>query len=98
RLSRRCVSGNPEGGNGRCIDPSARSGLAARMHRLLREPLLQFLLLGAVLVVLRGALGPPSDSRRIEVDETARRGLLQDQLRRTGAAPTPEEERRLIER
>jgi len=68
------------------------------MHGLLREPLLRFVLLGAVLVVLRSALGPTSESRRIEVDASVRRGLRQDQLRRSGSAPTPEEEQRLIER
>lgn len=76
---------------------AGRSSLAA-LGRLAREPLLHFLVLGAAVLALYRAVAPAEPGRRIVLSEDALRGLRQEHLRRTGAPPTPEEEKALIDR
>jgi peptidyl-prolyl cis-trans isomerase C len=65
-------------------------------RRLLREPLLHFALLGALLIALQTRYAA-SSGRRIVVDASTLRGLRQDFLRRTGAPPDAAEEAALVE-
>jgi peptidyl-prolyl cis-trans isomerase C len=65
--------------------------------RLVREPLVHFLVLGALLLAIeRRTVSPPG--REIVLDATAREALAADHLRRTGRAPTPDEETHLVAR
>jgi len=66
--------------------------------RWLREPLLHFVVLGAVVFALHRLLAPPAPSRQIVVTEALRRGMRQEHLRRQGAAPTAAEEDAIIQR
>jgi peptidyl-prolyl cis-trans isomerase C len=72
--------------------------MRAIARRFAREPLLHFVVIGAALVAVHTAVGPTGTSRRIEVDDSMRRALRQEQMRRTGTPPTAEEEQLLIER
>jgi peptidyl-prolyl cis-trans isomerase C len=66
-------------------------------RRLVREPLVHFLVLGvALLAVERRAL--PAGGREIVVDAAAVRGLAADHERRTGLPPTPAEQAALVTR
>lgn len=58
------------------------------IHRLLREPSLHFLVLGALLVALRMAGTGPE---RIALDEAVDRALAEEHAARHGAPPTDEE-------
>lgn len=64
----------------------------------LREPLLHFVVLGALLFVAHRHLVPPPDSETIEIGPDLVASLRADHHRRTGATPNPEEEHALIER
>lgn len=69
----------------------AGSATLARMGpilRLLREPVLHFLVLGALLVALRMASSGPE---RIELDEAVDRALAEEHAARHGTPPTDEE-------
>jgi hypothetical protein len=70
----------------------------ARLARWLREPLVHFVLLGAVVFAVHQWVAPPRLTNRIVVSDAIVRGLRDDQLRRTGKLPTPEEEAALIQR
>ncbi|HZR81106.1 MAG TPA: peptidylprolyl isomerase [Candidatus Binatia bacterium] len=70
----------------------------SRLRRVLREPLLHFALLGGLVFAAQAWLGPVASSRRIVVDESMRRALRQEHVRRTGSAPTADDERALVER
>ncbi|MGZ3444026.1 MAG: peptidylprolyl isomerase [Polyangia bacterium] len=70
-----------------------RSGRA-----LVREPWVRFLLLGAALLALHRLVAPRPPGRRIDVDGALVDGLRQEQRRRTGALPTADEERALVQR
>jgi hypothetical protein len=63
----------------------------------LREPVWQFLALGAALFLLH-RLVRPSPRERIEVPAEVVAGLVQDHVRRTGARPTPAEREGLVRR
>ncbi|MFM8413052.1 MAG: peptidyl-prolyl cis-trans isomerase [Alphaproteobacteria bacterium] len=65
-----------------------------RIGRLAREPMLQFLLVGAIAFALFGRrdAGP----RAIVVDDGLRRALRRDFERRNGAAPSAEQEDALV--
>ncbi|HZS36311.1 MAG TPA: peptidylprolyl isomerase [Polyangia bacterium] len=69
--------------------------------KLLREPLVHFALLGALLVCadhLRGATASIAHARRIVVTQRQAEELRADLTRRRGRPPTPDEERQEIER
>src|SRR5215471_5929754 len=66
------------------------------VRRLLREPLLHFAVLGALLFALQTRYAA-SSGRRIVVDASMLRGLRQDFLRRTGSMPDAAEEAALVE-
>jgi hypothetical protein len=65
---------------------------------LLRKPWVRFLLLGAALLALHRLVAPRPPGRRIDVDSALVDGLRQEQRRRTGALPTADEERALVQR
>lgn len=65
---------------------------------LRREPLVVVLALGTLLFGLHRLVAPPEDGREIVVTEALRGGLRQEHQRRTGTAPSPEEEQALLER
>ncbi len=67
------------------------------LRRLVREPLVHFVVLGSLLLVGHRAFAkkPP---RCIEVTREVTAALRHDHERRTGAPPTPEEERALVDR
>lgn len=67
-----------------------------RLGRLAREPLLHFLLVGAIAFALFG--GPDESSRIVEVGPGVRRALRRDFERRNGTAPTAEQEDALVRR
>lgn len=69
-----------------------------RLPRWLREPLVHFVLLGAVVFAVHQAVAPPRPTNRIVISDAIIRGLRQEHLRRNGALPTPEEEAALIQR
>ena len=68
------------------------------MRRLLREPLVQFLLAGAVLLGGWRALAPVPPGRQITVSSLQLARLRADHARRTGVAPTATEEAALVAR
>jgi peptidyl-prolyl cis-trans isomerase C len=68
------------------------------VRRLVREPLLHFLVLGAALFAWHRAVAPPAEGDAIVVTAAVQRGFRQEHLRRHGRLPTPEEERALVER
>jgi hypothetical protein len=67
------------------------------LRRLVQEPLVHFLILGLAVFAFHHAFAkaPP---RTIEVTRDVTASLRADHVRRTGAEPTPEEERALVER
>jgi len=67
------------------------------LGRVLREPLLHFTLLAAVVLAVQHWAAPPSP-RRIVVTAEELRGLRQEHRRRTGANPTPADEEALLGR
>jgi len=67
-----------------------------RLRRLAREPVLHFLLAGAIAFALFGRR--ESAPRVIEVDPGLRRALRRDFERRNGTAPTAEQEDALVRR
>src|SRR4051812_42950996 len=69
----------------------------ARARRLLAEPMLHFLAIGALLFMLHARLHPPG-GERIVVSSAFLDALRQDHARRTGHPPTADEERGLVER
>ncbi len=69
-----------------------------RLGRWVREPLLHFLALGAVLFAGHRWVAPPALTTRIVLSASVIRGLRQEHLRRNGSAPTPDEEAALIRR
>jgi hypothetical protein len=65
------------------------------LSRWLREPLLHFVVLGVgVFAVHRWVAAPPA--QRIVLSRTVLDGLRQEHVRRTGSAPSPEDEAALI--
>lgn len=69
------------------------------MKRLLREPLLHFLLLGSVLLLVHRLVAPPAGTaRRVVVDAQVAAGLVRDFERRAGRSPEEPERRALIDR
>lgn len=68
------------------------------LTRWLREPLLHFVLLGAVVFSVHQWVAPPRPTNRIVISDAILRGLRQEHLRQNGALPTPEEEAALIQR
>jgi peptidyl-prolyl cis-trans isomerase C len=71
---------------------------ARRRSRWFREPLVHFVLLGAVVFALHQWLAPLRQANRIVVSEAILRGLRQEHLRQNGALPTAAEEAALIQR
>jgi len=69
-----------------------------RRSRWLREPLVHFVLLGAVVFAVHQSVAPPRPTNRIVVSDAILRGLRQEHLRQNGALPTSEEEAALIQR
>jgi hypothetical protein len=69
----------------------------ARARRLLAEPMVHFLGIGAILFMLHARLHP-SGGDRIVVSAAFIDALRQDHTRRTGQPPTADEERGLIDR
>ena len=67
-----------------------------RLRRLAREPVLHFLLVGAIAFALFGRR--ESAPRVIEIDSGLRRALRRDFERRNGTAPTAEQEDTLVRR
>ncbi len=64
----------------------------SRMQTLLREPLLHFLLIGAVLFFVFGQVGDPVEvDNRIVVSQADLDILANDWLRRTGRPPSPQQ-------
>ena len=98
---------NPMDGGGDCARPPehASDALASpperRLRRWLREPLLQFVLVGAVLFLGYQALHPRPDagspSTRIELTEGDLRQMSVAWLAQGRPAPTPEQMRSLVE-
>jgi len=72
-------------------------GAAMRLSRWSREPLLHFVVLGALVFGVYRWVAPSAPSKRIVLSPSLISGLRQDHLRRSGALPTDEEERALIE-
>ncbi|MCC6763120.1 MAG: peptidyl-prolyl cis-trans isomerase [Deltaproteobacteria bacterium] len=68
------------------------------VRRLLREPLVHFVVLGAALFALHRAVAPPGATSAIVVTTALQRGFQQEHLRRHGRLPTPEEQRALVDR
>ncbi len=68
------------------------------VSRLLREPLIHFAVLGALLFALHGAVAPPTVTSAIVVTTALQRGFQQEYVRRHGRPPTPEEARALVDR
>ncbi len=64
--------------------------------RWLKEPLLHFVVLGIALFALHRSVAPRALTNRIVLSDSVIRGLRQDYQRRTGIAPTAEEEAALI--
>ncbi len=71
-----------------------RSGLLT----LLREPLLQFTLLGCVLFLVHRSVAPPPLGDEIVVSAAVVDGLRADHQRRNGSLPSPDEEAGLVRR
>ena len=69
-----------------------------RHSRWGREPLVYFVVLGAVVFALHHYLAPPAVTRRIDLSEPLIRSLRQDHIRRYGTPPTAEEEGALLQR
>ncbi len=67
------------------------------LRRFVREPLVHFLVLGSVVFAFHHAFAKPP-ARTIEVTREVTAALRADHVRRTGATPTPEEERALVDR
>jgi hypothetical protein len=67
------------------------------MRRLLREPALHFAVAGAALFALHALVRKPASSR-IVVDRAVVLGLREQHARLLGAAPSPAQERELVER
>lgn len=70
----------------------------SRLRRLLREPVLHFVVLGGLLTAVYAAVAPPGTGRQIVVPAPVIDGLRQDHLRRNGAPPDAREEAALIDR
>src|SRR5206468_7284610 len=67
------------------------------MRRLLREPALHFAVAGAALFALYALVRKPAASR-IVVDRAVVLGLREEHARLLGTAPSPAQERELVER
>jgi peptidyl-prolyl cis-trans isomerase C len=80
------------------VSDAVGTGRRSRLSRWLREPLVHFVLLGAVVFVMHQWVAPPRPTNRIVISDAILRGLRQEHLRRSGALPTPEEEAALIQR
>ncbi|MFT3774789.1 MAG: peptidylprolyl isomerase [Minicystis sp.] len=72
--------------------------LPALLRRCLREPLVHFAVLGAALFAIHARTAAPPRDGRIVVSADFVAGLSQEHRARTGRAPTPEEERALVDR
>jgi hypothetical protein len=68
------------------------------LARWLREPLLHFAVLGALLFALQRSNVPSPQAHRIDLSDDVVAGLRQDHLRRTGALPGAAEEAGLVQR
>ena len=77
---------------------SANTRQRGRLSRWLREPLVHFVLLGAVLFSVHQWVAPPRPTNRIVVSDAIVRGLRQEHLRQNGSLPTPQQEAALIQR
>jgi hypothetical protein len=91
------VAGNPSPEHAPHAPSEPEPERISPWRRLVREPLVHFVLLGAAIFAAQALLGGDGASRRIEVDDSLRRALRQDHVRRTGAEPTPAEEAALVE-
>lgn len=75
------------------------SEFAVAVRRVLeRERWLHFLLLGAALLLLHRWVSPRPPGQRIDVGPTVIAGLVEEHRRRTGASPTADESRALVQR
>jgi hypothetical protein len=80
------------------IDPSARWGTSLPIRRILREPLLHFLLLGLALFLYFGRVAPDDDGKRQIVVTQADVDLLATQFQATWSrAPSPVELNGLVD-
>lgn len=77
---------------------SERGERRPRRARWVREPLVHFVLLGAVVFAVHQWVAPSRPANRIVVSDAILRGLRQEHLRQNGAPPTAEEEAGLIQR
>lgn len=68
------------------------------IRRALHEPLVHFLILGAVVCGIHRAVAPPVPTHRIVLSDAAIYGLRQEYVRRNGLPPTEQEEAALIQR
>ncbi len=66
--------------------------------RVLREPLVHFVVLGAAVFALWRVVAPPAPTRAIVVTTAMQRGFQQEHLRRHGRLPTADEARALVDR
>lgn len=68
------------------------------LGRLVREPVVHVLVLGALVFLAHRVLAPPDSGRTIVVTRALRQALRAEHERRTGMAPTPSEEAAALER
>jgi hypothetical protein len=68
------------------------------LGRVLREPLLHFVVFGVVLFAWHRAVAPPAPTNAIVVTAATQNGFRQEHLRRHGRLPTAAEEHALVER
>jgi peptidyl-prolyl cis-trans isomerase C len=83
---------------GACLDVADLVRAGRLIRRLLREPLVHFVLLGVALFVLQRAVAPAGDDREIVVPASLADGLARDYARRAAHEPTPEEREKLLQR
>jgi peptidyl-prolyl cis-trans isomerase C len=70
----------------------------SRAQRLLHEPLVHVLVVGALLFVLHRAVAPPSASQEIVVPADALAGMREEFRRRTGRMPSATDEQAMLEK
>lgn len=75
-----------------------RTGSRGVFGRLVREPVVHVLVLGALVFLAHRLLAPPDGGRTIVVTRALRQALRAEHERRTGMAPTPAEEAAALER
>ncbi len=68
------------------------------LTRVVREPLVHFVVLGAGLFLLHRLVAPPAPTSTIVVTTALQRAFQAEHLRRHGRPPTAEEERALVDR